>query len=332
MADNTPTTANHRVAELDFLKFVFIVLMVVFHLAWFSRLHPDAKQFVYTFHMPAFLVMSGYLMNMSKTAPRFFRTIWWLLVPYAVMESGYIAMASVLPIAEHIDGLTLAVFADKLLLHPIGPYWYLHTMALCGTLCYLVIGRLRLSVAGSAIVACFLLYVCSRCGVVSMSCACYFLAGVVIRQVGIRLERLLAPTMLALLPLLYLAADKSCHDKATVAGIAIVWLTMSLAASVMHLLSRAAKSEVGSISKVAGSVLSTALTVGRNTLSIILFSPIFTILCKPLIPVLSFDSTGLLFAVVATTVTIGGCLATTFVLDRMHISPFLLGKDRALSL
>ena len=46
MADNTPTTANHRVAELDFLKFVFIVLMVVFHLAWFSWLHPDAQQFV----------------------------------------------------------------------------------------------------------------------------------------------------------------------------------------------------------------------------------------------------------------------------------------------
>ncbi len=54
----------------------------------------------------------------------------WLFVPYAVMELAYVIMASVLPINEHIDVLTVGV-VDKLFLHPIGPYWYLHTLILC---------------------------------------------------------------------------------------------------------------------------------------------------------------------------------------------------------
>ena len=33
---------------------------------------------------------------------------------------------------EHIDNLTITVFLNKLLLHPLGPYWYLHTLVICG--------------------------------------------------------------------------------------------------------------------------------------------------------------------------------------------------------
>lgn len=97
---------NKRIDELDFMKFVFIVLMIAFHLTYISSLYPELKRFVYTFHMPAFLVISGFVMNIQKTPRKFARTMWWLFVPYVVMESGYILMASALPIKEHIAHLT----------------------------------------------------------------------------------------------------------------------------------------------------------------------------------------------------------------------------------
>lgn len=126
-----------RSEELDFLKGVLILLVISFHLVYFEQLHPYAKQVVYTFHMPGFLLISGYLMNVSKSVRAFLRTLLWLAVPYIVMESGYIVMCSVLPTGEHIDALTPTVFLDHLLLHPLGPYWYLHILILCGGLYYL---------------------------------------------------------------------------------------------------------------------------------------------------------------------------------------------------
>ena len=59
---------KNRVKEIDYLKCVFIVLMVIFHLVYVGDKYPYAKQVVYTFHMPVFLLISGYLANMDKGA------------------------------------------------------------------------------------------------------------------------------------------------------------------------------------------------------------------------------------------------------------------------
>ena len=126
-----------RISELDFLKCIFILLMIAFHLVYIGDSYPYIKNIVYTFHIPAFLIISGYLMNIEKPLSGFLKTIFWLTVPYLIMESGYIVSASFLPIREHIDNLTLDVFINKLFLKPIGPYWYLHTMIICYIVSYL---------------------------------------------------------------------------------------------------------------------------------------------------------------------------------------------------
>lgn len=46
---------KERVVELDYLKCILILLMVLFHLAYFSEKYPLLKQFVYAFHMPGLL-------------------------------------------------------------------------------------------------------------------------------------------------------------------------------------------------------------------------------------------------------------------------------------
>ena len=50
------------------------------------------------------------------------------------------------------------------------------------------------------------------------------------------------------------------------------------------------------------------LFLGRNSLPLYVFSPIFTVLCKQLVPYLKFDPTGLLFLVVSLTFCVTGSL------------------------
>ena len=50
---------QQRIDELDFLKGVFIILMITFHLVYIGDSYPYAKRVVYTFHMPGFLDYIG---------------------------------------------------------------------------------------------------------------------------------------------------------------------------------------------------------------------------------------------------------------------------------
>ena len=90
--------AKPRVEELDFLKCVFITLMIAFHLVYIGNTYPVAKQYVYTFHMPGFLLVSGYLFNVRKSWSALGKTLLWIFIPYAIMESSYTLMAALLPI------------------------------------------------------------------------------------------------------------------------------------------------------------------------------------------------------------------------------------------
>ena len=77
---------NKRIEEIDFIKCVLILLMVTFHLVYIGNTYPLAKSFVYTFHMPCFLVLSGYLFNQHKPPRAFGKSMFWLAVPYLLME------------------------------------------------------------------------------------------------------------------------------------------------------------------------------------------------------------------------------------------------------
>lgn len=178
----TPTTKRQaRILELDFLKCVFILLMIVFHLVYIGNRYPVAKAFVYTFHMPGFLIISGYLLHVQKPVPQFLRYIQWIFVPYLLMESGYVVMASVLPIREHIQQLTFGLFLDKLFLHPLGPYWYLHTLMLCGIVTYVVAQFASHHRVWMLLSVLLCLWVLALLGLVTWVNAVYFCVGFALR-------------------------------------------------------------------------------------------------------------------------------------------------------
>lgn len=306
-----------RIAELDFLKCIFILLMIVFHLAYIGDKYPYAKSLVYTFHMPAFLIISGYLMNVEKEIRPFLRMIVWIFIPYAVMESGYVIVSSVLPVRGGVDELGWGVWLEKLFLHPVGPYWYLHTLIVCGLTYYVAfhLFRNRRNLISFFIIL-GLLYAAEAAwaGVVSLPNAFYFLAGAVLRRTSVGFCSFFRPSLWAVLPFVWLASDMSNLDRALVSGVLLTYLAVNLSLVLYRCLPER--------------FVRAANFIGANTFILLVFSPIFTMLVKPLVPVFSFDSSGMLFLAVSLAITVSGCLGIAWLMDKLRLSPYFWGKAR----
>ena len=307
-----------RIKELDYLKGVMIILVITFHLVYFEHLYPYAKQVVYTFHMPVFLLISGYLMNISKKWGTFLLTIVGLVIPYLVMESGYIVMASLLPINEHIDHLTVGLFFDKLLLHPLGPYWYLHTLILCGLTYRLIMGTVLNNWMIRIIPMILVFYFFSHVlGILSFPLAMYFLIGTVLRQSQTDFMRFFHASAFAIVAFALLICEPAYLSPATLGGLLIVYLVIS---GCLFLFSYSHRS-----------VLNVIGFFGRNSLLLYVFSPIFTILCKQMVPYLTFDKSGMLFLIASLIVCVSGSLAIGYLMDLLRISPLFFRKQRVVS-
>ena len=306
-------TSTARSQELDYLKGVLILLMIAFHLVYFEHLHPYAKQVVYTFHMPAFLLVSGYLVNVAKTWRQFLITMMWIAVPYAIMESAYTIAASMHPVSDHVDNLTPALLLDKVLLNPLGPYWYLHTMVVCGLIAKAAHSLPVGNILRLLVMAIVMVVVSQSPLTLSLPCAMYYLAGHALRTTGQPFTLFFPSTLLAVLPFAVLAIFPTNLDKATPGGAVMVYL------SVCSLLAAC---------RLSGNRLRQLFSfLGRRSLLLYVFSPVFTLSAKVLVPFLAFDPTGFLFLVLSLLLAVCGSLGIGYVLDRLHISPWVFGKN-----
>lgn len=305
-----------RVEQIDYLKGVLIVLMVIFHLGYVGDLYPYIKDIVYTFHMSAFLIISGYLVSVQKNAKPFFREMLWIFIPYFVMEVGYVVMSAVLPVRESVAHLSLGVVLEKAFCSPLGPYWYLHTLILCSSVCFLVYKYIKVSNLSRLIILGVCYFVLSNVlGVIALSSAIYFLIGVAVRQGGLNFTAVFRPSMWALLPLVLLCAYPANLDRSTLAGVVITYLMISVL--------------LVFYTYVMSGTKRLSLFLGRNTLLVLLFSPIFTIITKFFVPFFAFDPTGLVFLVVATTFTVAGSVAIGYLADGLGLSRLFFGRERA---
>lgn len=307
-----------RVGEIDYLKSVCILLMIAFHLVFFSDKYPLAKQWVYTFHMPVFLILSGYLMRIEKPPREFLRAMGWIFIPYLIMETGYVVMSAVLPVRDKVDTLSVGLVADKLFLHPMGPYWYLHTFLLCGLTYYGMFRWLRMQLVSSLLLLGTVYAVLADvCHIVSLPNAMYFLAGVALRRSGTAFTVFFRPSWWALLPLVWLSADIGNLDRFTLGGVAIVYLVVSVLLEIYTIL----PSGVRRVSDY----------IGAYTLVLLVFSPVFTMLSKVMVPYLSFDPTGMLFLTLSVLLTVFGSFGMAWCMDRLGLSPWFWGKRQMLA-
>ena len=62
--------------------------------------------------------------------------------------------------------------------------------------------------------------------------------------------------------------------------------------------------------------------LGRKTMPLFLFSPIFTFLCKPFVPFLQFDPTGLTFLLLSLVICISGSLVVEWLMEKIGVSRY----------
>ena len=295
--DIHPKSEGKRIVEIDYLKSVFILLMIAFHLAYFADNYPYLKQFVYTFHMSGFLIISGYLMKAGKTVRQYGRTILWLAVPY-------------------VENLTLQVFLNKLLVNPLGPYWYLHTLILCGVLYFVTFRWIKTTNFSRLIVLGLLYYVMSLSGLVALTCSLYFWLGIAIRKCGYSLLHVFPKSWWSVVVLVILFFHPETFDKASPGGMLIVYFIFSFLLTIFPF--------------VPGTAKKILACLGRNSLVLYIFSPVFTLCCKVFIPYLGFDSTHIVYLIISLPLCVSGCILLCKILDLLHLSPFLFGRRQVL--
>ncbi len=309
---------KQRIQQLDYLKGIFILLMVTFHLALIEETYPVLRVAVYTFHMSAFLVISGYLANVEKRPQEFGRGMLRLLVPYVIFESLYILMqyfvGGSLGAHNAISSLSPSDFLLRIATLPTGTYWYIHTLIICTAVYWLIFKVLKLNgISGLALMGVILYGLSLLIEGLDWGNVIYFLIGVFILRSGNTLMGVIIPSWLAVLPLIVLFWFPENYDKGTLAGVAITVLVMSLLLALFP---------------YCGRIVRDTLTyIGRNSLAIVIFSPIFTLVTKKAAPLFSFDPTALCFTVVALVFIVLACLACAWLSDKLRLSRFIFLKD-----
>ena len=314
--------ATERIHQLDYLKGIFIVLMVLFHLALVEETYPVLREAVYTFHMSAFLIISGYLANVDKEPRDFGKSLLRILVPYLLFEALYILLQYFMGNALHahnaIERLTAMDFVTRIATQPTGPYWYLHTLVIGTAIYYLVYNLLKLKgISGLALTGLLLYGLSLVIEGLQWDYVIYFLIGVAVMRSGNSLLRVITPSFIAILPLIVLFAFRENYHNGSLAGVAITMLVMSVLLAVYPYCGKA--------------IRNTFCCLGRNSLAIVVFSPIFTLVTKLVAPYFAFDPSAVTFAVTAVVFVVVCCLACACLCDRLRLSPFIFLKDRLFS-
>ena len=309
---------EHRIKELDYLKSILILLMIAFHLVYIGDKYPYIKQIVYTFHMPAFLIISGYLTNVQKDIRSFMKKLLWIFIPYLCMETGYVLMSHILPVRENVPEISSNILLHKIFIKTLGPYWYLHTLIICSLLYYLIFRYTRMKTISQVILFGLGLFTVSRWGgIIVFANAIYFLAGVIIKQSKLPFIRIFQPSLLALVPMILLCCFPDNLNRGILAGITITYLAIIISLYAHSYLSKEIKQ--------------CSYFIGRNTLVIFLFSPLFTILCKMFLSFLFFEPTGILFMIISVAITVSGCIVIAWSMDKLHFSRFFFGQNAILN-
>lgn len=308
-----------HVPQLDYLKCVFIILMILFHLVYIGDSYPYIKKVVYTFHMPIFLILSGYLSPVDKNGKQFLHSIWWLFVPYTIMETGYISVASFLPVRENIGDLSLKTVLTRIFIDPVGPYWYLHTLLVCRIFHHIAI-RLtgtRLSPLSFLIVLGIIYWGLSEgMNLMHFGYAMFFLIGVGIKRCKVDFLSLFQPSLWSFIPFVILCCKQENLLGLRLPGIVITYLAVSLSLWIYP--------------RLPQKIRLTTYTIGRNTLILLLFSPLFTMLSRIYQPLFMFESSGCCFALFTIVLTISGCFAIAWCMDKCRLSRWFFGKERIL--
>ena len=371
-----------RNTDLDFIRAILIILMILIHIVSFGNAYPHLKAGILSFMMPTFLIITGYLVNIGKTGRQFGKYLLCLALPYIIMVTGFSVLSYFLPVRDGITELSLSQIAQKIFVTSIGPYWFIQTMIICGILYY---GSFRacdiiskywgrcscrnnkendsyknskgndfcsnskeiepccnskennscknskgnepcsninkgkteetLSLTTRLFLLAILMLLVSKTPALNITAAIYYFAGVVIRQCRINFNKVFHPTPLAFILWPFILYREDLYDWGNIAVVFSCWCCISA----LMWLNQYYKSQM--IGK------STLLYIGKNTLPIYLFHPIFTMAAKFYHPLFAFDKSEILLAAFTIILAIAGSIAIAKVMEKTKLAYFFGKKE-----
>lgn len=324
---------KQRNTDIDWIRAILIILMILIHIVSFGNAYPQLKAGILSFMMPTFLIITGYLVNIEKSPKEMGRYLMCLALPYVIMVTGFSVLSYFMPVRDGITELSLSQICEKIFITSIGPYWFIQTMIICGILYYVSFkgaiwgtlrqGKTTISTTTSLFIFATLLLLLSKTPALSPSAATYYFIGAVLRQCHIGFDRIFRPSPVALLLWINLLGLEEWYDWGTLAIVFSCWCCIS---SLMwiHCLIKRLQDNV-SVRKTED----TLLYMGRNTLPIYLFHPIFTMAAKFYHPLFSWDRSEIIFALVTIFIAIAGSIGIAKMMEKTRLA-YLFGKGKML--
>lgn len=170
--------------EIDFFRAVLMGLVIIVHTVNFGHIYPLAKSSILAFMMPTFLLITGYLVNIEKSFRGFALYILKIWILYMVAVLGYAIVSLYLPVRDGIEVFDAPTVLHILFFKPLGPYWFFHTMMVCGVIYYFsfhLFRKLGLT-ARYSVFASLLIAVSLFTPFLNLKAATYYFIGAGIRQ------------------------------------------------------------------------------------------------------------------------------------------------------
>lgn len=324
---------KQRNTDIDWIRAILIILMILIHIVSFGNAYPQLKAGILSFMMPTFLIITGYLVNFEKSPKEMGRYLMCLALPYVIMVTGFSVLSYFMPVRDGITELSLSQICEKIFVTSIGPYWFIQTMIICGILYYVSFkgetwgalrqGKTTMSTTTSLFIFATLLLLLSKTPALSPSAATYYFIGAILRQCHIGFDRIFRPSPAALLLWINLLGLEEWYDWGTLAIVFSCWCCISSLMWIHSLINRL--QDNACVRKTED----TLLYIGRNTLPIYLFHPIFTMAAKFYHPLFSWDRSEICFALVTIFIAIAGSIGIAKMMEKTHLA-YIFGKGKML--
>lgn len=324
---------KQRNTDIDWIRVILIILMILIHIVSFGNAYPQLKAGILSFMMPTFLIITGYLVNIEKSPKEMGRYLMCLALPYVIMVTGFSVLSYFMPVRDGITELSLSQICEKIFVTSIGPYWFIQTMIICGILYYVSFkgaiwgtlrqGKTTMSTTTSLFIFATLLLLLSKTPALSPSAATYYFIGAVLRQCHIGFDRIFRPSPVALLLWINLLGLEEWYDWGTLAIVFSCWCCISSLMWIHSLINHL--QDNACVRKTEA----TLLYMGRNTLPIYLFHPIFTMAAKFYHPLFNWDRSEICFALVTIFIAIAGSIGIAKMMEKTRLA-YLFGKGKIL--
>lgn len=301
--------------EINITRCILILLIILIHLTPFKASYPDAQSAVLGFVVPLFLFITGYLFNVNKTWKQYASYLRSMVLMYVIFEACFIMLS----FSSLGGGWDVAAILDTLLLHPIGPYWYLHTMIICGSI-YYAMHRICLrygldcTVSLSVLASVILSYCTPLLGLMPPLA---FFAGVIYRRHSDGFGSFFSGSIVALLiAIVTLIYGITFHPEYATQ---LTYFSILLSICVIQFAVWCAK-------RLPAKTCRMASFIGANTLPIYLFHPLFTLTSKQLLSGLITSGNIFLFCILTISAATTGSLLIGYIMDMTGVSTFIFQK------